>query len=118
MLLRPRRTSATLLEASYEDAGCPFVLNLADEWPSPEATLAANELRAVLIQAISDLRQNLRIVLLLREFQRLTNEGTARRLGLSVTAVKTRIFHARRRLRLCLEQKLKPATRPRAARIV
>jgi DNA-directed RNA polymerase specialized sigma24 family protein len=41
--------------------------------------------------------------------QGLTNEETARRLGLTVGAVKARIFHARRWLRRRLERKLKLA---------
>ena len=35
-------------------------------------------------------------LVLLREFQGLANEQTAQRLGLSVGAVKARVFHARR----------------------
>jgi len=107
MLLRQRRANTPLTNTSYEDAESPFVLNLADETPTPEQTVAANELRAALIQAISDLRKNLRTVVLLREFQGLTNEETAQHLGLSVSAVKARVFHARRWLRGRLERKLK-----------
>jgi RNA polymerase sigma-70 factor, ECF subfamily len=109
MLLRQRRANTPLSDTSYEDAESPFILNLADAAPTPEQTLAANELRAALIQAISDLRKNLRTVVLLREFQGLTNEETARRLGLSVAAVKARAFRARRWLRWRLQRKLKPA---------
>ena len=61
-----------------------------------------------LVRAISDLRKNLRTVVLLREFQGLTNEETAQHLGLTVAAVKARVFHARRWLRRRLERKLKP----------
>jgi len=46
-------------------------------------------------------------VVLLREFQGLTNEETAQRLGLTMAAVKARVFHARRWLRRRLERKLK-----------
>jgi len=111
MLLRQRRTNTPLTDASYEDPESPFVLNLADDAPTPEHTVAANELRAVLVQAISDLRKNLRTVVLLREFHGLTNEETAQRLGLTVAAVKARVFHARRWLRRRLDQKLKPEWR-------
>ncbi len=96
-----------LSDTSYEDAESSFVLSLADGAPTPEQTVAANELSAAFIQAISDLRKNLRTVVLLREFQGLTNEETAQRLGLTVAAVKARVFHARRWLRRRLERKLK-----------
>ena len=107
MLVRQRRANTPLSDTSNEDAASSFVLNLADHAPSPEQTAAANELSALLMQAISDLRMNLRTVVLLREFQGLTNEETARHLGLTVGCVKARIFHARRWIRRRLERKLK-----------
>lgn len=108
MLRRQRCANTILSEASHEGPESPFVLNLADEVPTPEQTAAANELHTTLIQAVSGLRKNLRTVVLLREFQGLTNEETAQRLGLSVAAVKARVFHARCWLRRRLERKLKP----------
>ncbi len=108
MLLRQRRANTPLSDTSCEAEG-PFVRNLADRAPTPEQTVAANELGAALTQAVSDLRKNLRTVVLLREFQGLTNEETAQRLGLTVATVKARAFHARRWLRGRLERKLRPA---------
>jgi RNA polymerase sigma-70 factor, ECF subfamily len=109
MLLRQRRANTPLSEASYEDAESPLVLNLADEAPSPEQIVVTNELRAAVTQAVSRLQKNQRTVVVLRELQGLTNEETARRLGLTVTCVKARLFHARRWLRRRLERRLKPA---------
>lgn len=108
MLLRQRRANTRLSETSCQDADSVFVLNLADGAPTPEQTAAASELRAALRHAVSDLRKNLRNVVLLRDFQGLTNEETAQRLGLTVAAVKARVFHARRWLRWRLERKVKP----------
>jgi DNA-directed RNA polymerase specialized sigma24 family protein len=54
------------------------------------------ELRVALIETISELRKNLRILFLLCESQGLTIEEAAQRLGLTVAAVKARNFHARR----------------------
>jgi RNA polymerase sigma-70 factor (ECF subfamily) len=108
MLLRQRRANTPLSDTSCEAEG-PFVRNLADRAPTPEQTVAALELGAALTQAVSDLRKNLRTVVLLREFQGLTNEETAQRLGLTVATVKARAFHARRWLRGRLERKLRPA---------
>jgi RNA polymerase sigma-70 factor (ECF subfamily) len=107
MLLRKRRASTPLSDASYLDTDSALILNLPDESPTPEETLATQEVRAVLLRAVFDLRQNLRVIVLLREFQGLSNEEIARRLGLTLSAVKGRIHHARRWLRRHLEWKLK-----------
>jgi RNA polymerase sigma-70 factor (ECF subfamily) len=109
MMLRQRRTNTSISETRREDPESSAVLNLCDGTPSPEQTAAQNELCSALTQAISRLRKSLRTVVLLRDLQELTSEETARHLGLSVAAVKARIFHARRRLRRDLEQRLRPA---------
>ncbi len=94
-----------LSETNNDDVNATSVLNLADERPNPEQALAENEDRAAVTYAISRLRENLRTVALLRELQELSNAETARRLGLTVTAVKARTFHARRHLRQYFEGK-------------
>ena len=109
MLLRQRRASRAFSEIGSDASETPLVMELADEAPSPEQALAATELRNALLGAIAKLRKNLRAVVLLREFRGLTSEETARRLGLTVAAVKARIFHARRHLRRHLERQLRPA---------
>lgn len=109
MLLRQRRASIPVSEVIHADTVTPSLLQFVDGMPSPEQTAAANELRDALTRAVSHLRKNLRAVVLLREFRELTSEETARRLGLTVAAVKARIFHARRCLRRHLERQLRPA---------
>src|SRR5271170_6160044 len=112
MLLRRRRANPQLSENnSHGDEEAPS-FDLRDEGPSPEDILAKNELRAAVTQAISHLRESLRIVVFHRELQGLTSAETARILGLSVAAVKARTFHARRHLRRHLERRLQ-ATRSR-----
>ena len=109
MVLRQRRSDKSLSDVENADGNTASFLDLADEAPSPEQFVATNELRAAVTQAVSRLRKNLRTVVVLRELQGLTNEETARRLGLTVTCVKARLFHARRWLRRRLERRLKPA---------
>ena len=87
------------------------VLELADMGPTPEQALAETEWRTALAQAISHLRESLRIVVLLRGLEGLTSAETARRLGLTVSAVKARTFHARRCLRHNFERRYKAACR-------
>jgi RNA polymerase sigma-70 factor, ECF subfamily len=105
MLLRQRRIHSSISRAQDDDANETSELNVADERPTPEQVLAQNELRDLVTWAISRLRGKLRSVVLLRELQGLTNAETARRLGLTISAVKGRTFHARRHLRRHLAKK-------------
>jgi RNA polymerase sigma-70 factor (ECF subfamily) len=105
MLLRQRRTQEPLRENSGDAAADEGGVEIADDRPTPEETLWEKERRATLLQAVNHLRENLRVVILLKELRGLTNAETARRLGLTVSAVKARIFHARRFLRKRLERK-------------
>ena len=109
MLLRQRRTNMPLPENNYEDAERVFETACTDRGPTPEQTVAENELRAIVMRAVSQLREKLRVVILLREFQGLTSAEIALRLGLTVSAVKARTFHARRYLQQQIERKYKPA---------
>jgi RNA polymerase sigma-70 factor, ECF subfamily len=105
MMLRHRRADKAV--QGIDDTERSSVLDLADKGLTPEQALSESELRAAVIHAISHLRENLRTVVLLRELQGLTNAETARRLGLSVPAVKARTFHARRCLRRHFEREYK-----------
>lgn len=106
MLLRQRHRNGEARDRDYDDTGVLPSLDLPDERPTPEQAMARTELQNVVIHAVSKLRRNLRVVVLLREVHGLTSAETARRLGLSVGTVKARIFHARRHLRRHLERKL------------
>ena len=108
-LLRRRRTNTVFQENNTDDTEAPFVLDLADMGPTPEQALAETERRTAVAQAISHLGESLRIVVLLRELEGLTSAETTRRLGLTVSAVQARTFHARRCLRHNLERRYKAA---------
>jgi len=105
MLLRQRRTLSLSQIENYDVDDDPGQ-EVADEHATPEQAFAEEESRSLVRQAISRLRESLRSVVLLREMQGLTSAETARRLGLSVAAVKARTFHARRHLRRRLKQNL------------
>jgi len=105
MLLRQRRIPPSVFQAQNDSVNETWELDAADERPTPEQALAQNELRDLVTCAIFRLRESLRSVVLLRELQGLSSAETARRLGLTVSAVKARTFHARRHLRRHLTQK-------------
>lgn len=105
MLLRQRRTREFCSESGIHSGQFDGVTDIADAGPSPEELFSENERRATLLRAITKLRKNLRVVVLHRELKGLTNAETAKVLGLTVSAVKARCFHARRFLRKHLERK-------------
>jgi RNA polymerase sigma-70 factor, ECF subfamily len=107
MLLRQRRTLDRIIESGGEaQEGNGGGVAIADARPSPEDIHSESERRAALFQAIGQLRESLRIIVLHRELKGLTSAETAKLLGLTVSAVKARTFHARRFLRKHLERKL------------
>jgi RNA polymerase sigma-70 factor, ECF subfamily len=99
MLTRQKRPTASIGDDNHGDSDAPSFLDIKDARPTPEQALARTELHSAMSDAISKLRHNLRIVVLLREVQGLTSAETARALGLTVSAVKARTFHAKRYLR-------------------
>lgn len=68
---------------------------LADWRLTPEERLAEEELVTLLHRAIRSLPEKYREVFLLRDVQELSNEEAAQALGISLSAVKTRILRAR-----------------------
>ena len=109
MLLRRRQTNTLFQENNNDDTEASSVLDLGDMGPPPEQALAETERRTAVAQAISHRRESLRIVVLLRELEGLTSAETARRLGLTGSAVQARTFRARRSLRHNLERRYKAA---------
>jgi RNA polymerase sigma-70 factor (ECF subfamily) len=105
MLLRQRRSLRSISHCGNDGVEAPSAFDPPNEHPTPEQLLTKAELQTALLQAVSDLRESLRSVVLLKELQGLTSAETARRLGLTVAAVKARLFHARRFLRRHLERR-------------
>src|SRR3954467_229824 len=75
------------------------------EADAPDVTVAREQIRKLLEQAISELPDNFRTVFVLREVEGLSSEETAAILDVPVATVKTRLFRGRQRL----QQKLAPA---------
>jgi RNA polymerase sigma-70 factor, ECF subfamily len=69
MMLRQRRANKHLFGSDADDKFKACAFDFADKRPTPEETIAENELRATVTQAISRLRKSLQIVVLLRDLQ-------------------------------------------------
>ena len=70
---------------------------------TPETTVQSQETRELVQRCISQLPETYRIVLLLRDIERLTTEETAKTLDTSTAVVKTRLHRARQALRTLLD---------------
>ena len=109
MLLRARRgLREVLIDDSSGDEEATPALELADASPDPEARLLLREKTQILSAAMRQLRPGMRKAIELRELGELSNRDTAAHLGVSIGAVKARVFHARRKLAKALTRHVRP----------
>lgn len=102
---RLRERSVEELLPRFEDDG--HRANAAPAWrDSPEQLLRDGEIRANVHAKIAELPESYRNVLILRDIQGLSTAETARGLGDSEEAVKTRLHRARQALRRLFEEDL------------
>jgi RNA polymerase sigma-70 factor (ECF subfamily) len=90
-------------------------LEIPDSDPGPETCYLRREEAEILSAAIETLTPGLRKAITLREVGELSTEETARRMGLSLAAVKSRLLRGRRKLRKALRCYV---TSPRRARAI
>lgn len=100
-LRKRRRAEAFSLDDTpgEEEEAEPSPRYLADWSAVPDSQLLTAEAKAEMDRAIGDLPETLRSVFVLRDIQGLSGDETARILGITVQAVKTRLHRARLRLR-------------------
>jgi RNA polymerase sigma-70 factor (ECF subfamily) len=96
-----RRNSVELLapEASGDDAETRSLGNIPDERPLPLQSLESEELRHRLHQALLQLPENYRTVIVLRDIEDLSYEQIAQITDSTLEAIKSRLFRARHALR-------------------
>jgi RNA polymerase sigma-70 factor (ECF subfamily) len=103
MLLRSRRSRCeSSIDTSNSEETAASLLDMRDPRPDPEATFVFQERVDELSAAIGKLRPTVRAAIELRELADLSTRETARRMGISVAAVKARVFHGRKHLRKTL----------------
>jgi RNA polymerase sigma-70 factor (ECF subfamily) len=76
--------------------------------PDPERAAAQRQIQALLEQAIDELPEDFRMVLVARAIEEMSVEETAALLNIRPETVKTRLHRARHRLRTVLEAKIGP----------
>jgi RNA polymerase sigma-70 factor (ECF subfamily) len=100
MVLRRKHPDTLSIDEPLEtEEGEQEPLQIIDWCCLPENELLSGESRERLDAAVQKLPESLRVVFLLRDINDLSTRETAEVLGLSDTAVKTRLSRARLRLR-------------------
>jgi RNA polymerase sigma-70 factor (ECF subfamily) len=99
MLLRRRQRVVEVLLENEDDALKSASKAFVDQRPSPEESCWRRERTELLTAAINRLRPTMRRTILLRDIEERSVEETAQILGTSISAVKARLSHGRRRLR-------------------
>ena len=101
MLLRKQRPEIDLTDTTPEgEENSDYEPVQFPDWCClPEEEFLSSESRSALDHAVQHLPEILRIVFILRDIEGLSIKETSQALGLSETAVKTRLLRARLRLR-------------------
>jgi RNA polymerase sigma-70 factor (ECF subfamily) len=94
-------------EYSSDAEGAALRLKIHDADPDPETSYLQREEAQILSAALEKLRPGLRRAIELRELAELSTDETARRMGLSIGAVKARLFHGRKQLRKALTRQVR-----------
>src|ERR1700741_1309400 len=99
MILRKKRASPEIAIGCNNDFGIgSLCYEIADHAPSPETCYAQSEKERILRTAIRRLRPNLQVVAQI-QLQGRSMRETAEALGISLSAAKGRLFHAKKALR-------------------
>ena len=107
MKLRRHRPNVVPLDEMMETEDGSLPREIADWGPNPEQRYSQHELQAILADATDQLLPSLRIVFQLRDVERLSIQETAEALGLSASAVKSRLLRARLELRERLSERFR-----------
>ena len=99
MLLRRRRGVLEVLPESNDDGVESVSEAFVDQRPSPEESCWRRERTELLTEAINRLGPKIRSTILLSDLEEHSLEETAQILGTSISAVKSRLFQGRRKLR-------------------
>jgi len=111
LLRKGRGRREVLIDDSTEVEEAQFAVEIPDSGPNPEDSYSQRERQRILFAALNELPHRTRRAFQLRELDERSTEETARIMGLSVNAVKGRLFHGRRKLRERLKHIVEPAWR-------
>jgi RNA polymerase sigma-70 factor, ECF subfamily len=87
------------LDESVETEESSSRIDVEDQGLNPEQLYVQQERQRILSEAMHELTPGMRKAIELRELNERSTEETAQIMGISVSAVKARVFHGRRKLR-------------------
>jgi RNA polymerase sigma-70 factor (ECF subfamily) len=87
------------LDELAETEESSYRIDIEDHGLNPEQLCAQGEQQQILSEALNALTPGMRKAIELRELDERSTEETAQIMGVSVSAVKARVFHGRRKLR-------------------
>ncbi len=100
MRLRKRRPNQFSLDEPIPGENEETIPQDIQDWgPSPEQRYGQSEMHEILSGVIDELEPGFRTVFVLRDVEELSTEETAKIVGISVPAVKSRLLRARLKLR-------------------
>jgi len=109
MLLRKRRgRHEVMIDDVSGEKETPTVLEVPDSGLDPEVKYSRLERERILSSVMNELPNGTRKAIQLRELDERSTEETARIMGISIGAVKARVFHGRRKLRERLKRFVEP----------
>lgn len=106
--LRSRRRTVELaeVEAAQKEGSLVIPFRGTHVMESPEAEVARTQIRTLIESAVDELPEPFRLVFVLRDIQDYSVDETAALLEIKAETVKTRLFRARRQLRVQLNEVL------------
>ncbi len=108
-MIRKRRRSvlhtAELIKKDQD--GQETELQIVDEKPQPEEQIMTQQVQVEMQHAISELKENYRIVIIMRDIQGMSYDDIAAVLDISAGTVKSRLNRARENLRKIVSKKYK-----------
>jgi RNA polymerase sigma-70 factor (ECF subfamily) len=114
LLRRSRGLREVLIEDLKGSDETTAALEVPDSSPDPETMYSEREWVGMLSLAMNELPAGIRRAIQLRELDERSSEETARIMGISVSALKGRMFHGRKKLRERLKRFVDPALRSEA----
>src|SRR5882724_2169981 len=108
-LRRSRGLREVLIDDVNASEGTKPAVEVHDSSPDPEAIYSQREWAEILSLAMNELSPGIQKAIRLHDFDERSSEETARIMGISVSALKGRMFHGRRKLRERLKRFVEPA---------